>query len=137
MTTRSFLVATLGLPLIVGAIAYVLPSQLGAVLFVPLLVGAIPYIPFAVLIAFLIKRTSSRKMLVVLSLVVPPAFSLWLTALTVAFSIQPGYEAQRVLEDSAPLSLYALAYGYSFVALAWALWAAAKRLGLVLDEFAT
>jgi len=112
-----------------------MPSSFAPFFTVPLFIGGIPYIPFAVLFAYLIKRSSSMKGLVLLSLLVPIAFALWLAVILLVV----GYVSQspRVFADSLNVGFYGILFGYIYVLLAWAIWIGAKSAGLVHNEFAT
>jgi len=136
MTTRSFLALSLALPLVCGLVAWFLPG-IADPFAASFLVGAIPYIPFAVVLAYLIKRSASMRNLVVLSLLAPCAFALWLITVYFMFSLQFASPLAETIRESAYFATFALAFGYFYVALAWALWAVAKRMRFVRNEFAT
>ena len=137
MSSRTFFSFALLLP-IVAALAGLLSSAL-RVLVVPLIFGGVPYILFAIALLFQIRRAPTKSRLVRLSIAAPPFF----VPFVVAFVLIAGGGAPRMfpLTDIAtqmiPFAVYTLIFGYLYVAIAWGLWALARRIGVVHDDRVT
>ncbi len=136
MTSRSFLALSLSLPLVFGVAGLIL--RIKAMPFTASLIfGGIPYVPFAVMTAYLIKRCASMRNLVILTLAAPPAFAVWLAAIVIALNTGGSETFEQALGASAMFAVYALIFGYFYVVVAWGLWAGARWMRFVHNEFAT
>ena len=138
MTSRAFFSLTLVLPLIAGVLGLLVPAL--RILVVSILFAGVPYLLFAALLLILIRRAPTKTRLVRLSLTAPLLFlPLILLFVLIAGGSEAAYSAPigDIVSDLLPVAVYGLVFGYIYVGLAWGLWAIARALGIVRDEFAT
>ncbi len=136
MSTRSFFACSLLLPA-VGALVGNFISKLDFLVFY-FFVGLIPYFPLAVILATLALKAPSFRRLLVLSAVAPVAFGLALAVFIGVMEYSPGSHLSA--RDYAMEFLRATYTGgwiaACYVGAAWALWAACRKMGWVVNEFA-
>jgi hypothetical protein len=132
VSTRRLFSLCLFLPLLLGVLGPFVPGLAWAFIF--LFMGGVPYALTAVVLFALLRRPLTLPGLVRVSLLTPPAFAA-LCALEFAL-IMPRDPGEWVGAEPHQLLAYggiALGVSAAFVAVAWLLWAAGRRLGRVTD----
>ena len=134
VTTRSFFALSLCLPIVVFLSEPLLPRPWTSPATVTVF-GIVPYIPFAVVLAWKIKRTRTRRGLILLTLLAPGAFGLFMAAIYCGLLVLDRSDLAEMPAVIGIIVAYALIVGLFYAGIAWGLWFLARRIGWVNDEF--
>jgi hypothetical protein len=137
VTTRGFFSVALLLPVVGALLGLTVPGL--RILTMAMAFGGVPYVVFAIVLAFLVQGASTRRALVKLSLLAPLCFALLVAAFVDILGSTSATRQLSIRETALqllPIAAYALAFSYIYIACAWSLWALARKVGVVSDEFA-
>lgn len=136
MTSRHYFALSLLLP-VLGALVGYMVSKVEFLLFI-FTVCAIPYVPVAIGLAIFITRARSLRALVRLSVIAPVLFAaaFFVFVLSVGRVPEVHLTANQYIAQAWEAVVLGTVFAGAYVALAWGLWAVARRLGWVRNEFA-
>jgi hypothetical protein len=137
LSSRRFFAWSLLLPTLATAVGCVLPN--GEFWLFYFVMGAIPYVLVAIVLVFLIFKTSSLRGLFLLSIAAPLLFGAVVAIFVDIAGRFPGiYSPVRIhiVSGLRNATLGGLCAGF-FIAMAWGLWAVGRKIGWVRNEFAT
>ena len=137
LTSRLFFCLSLALPLVVAAVGYIVPSLEGLLFLFGFAV--VPYVLVSVCLVILIVRASTLRRLFWVSLLAPPLFGVALAVFVMTVGSVPAIHltVREMCSQALGVAFGGSLYSIPYVLVAWGLWAVARRLKWVRNEFAT
>jgi hypothetical protein len=137
VSSRSFFAFSLLLPAI-GAVLGQLVSKLGFLVFL-FWGGLVPYFPLAIILATLVLKTTSFRNLLVLSAAAPIAYGVMFAVFIGIIGYAPAmhFSARQYGEQFLSAAGTGGWIACCYVGVSWILWLAGRKMGWVVNEFAT